>query len=445
MRSILRRLFPDRSSERGQALVLLALAFSVVLAGGGIALDAGMAYVERRHGQVAADAAAYAAAVELVKNWDAANRGTLAADAARAYASTNGYVADATTAVTINNPPTSGAYVGNADYVEVLIRRDVRTTFVRILGPVFATLSVQARAVGGSVPPAKPYSIIALSKTASPGLDVNGQVQLRADEAGILVNSSDSAALQGTGGAQIMAEPFGTDVVGGIGILTPGVDVRGPLNTGAAQVPNPLAYLTPPTGAGLPSFGDVVVTGGDVVIVPGIYQSIQVSGTGKVSMQPGTYIIKGGGIQVTGAGELKDNDFADGQGVFIYNACSDFPAPSGTCGAIMTAGNGRVDLNRSTTGTYAGISIWQPCENTQTLSITGKSSGTSSHKFETSGTIYLPCAAARAFGGGEFEGLIRVRDGQLVANTVSLGGKAQIFVDWDSSVGNTSRTPAIVE
>ncbi len=189
------------------------------------------------------------------------------------------------------------------------------------------------------------------------------------------------------------------------------------------------------------------MTNGTTTISPGIYPSISVSGNGTVLMQPGTYVIKGGGISVTGSGRLEDDSPGDGQGAFIFNACSDFPLASGSCGGISITGNGDIKLEKDTSGTYAGLSIWQLCENTQTLQAAGSSnhkggqSGDHSGNFQTSGTIYLPCAQVSASANGELE----VANGQIVADTFSVTGNAQLQVKWESDVSGVIHIPAVVE
>lgn len=445
--------------ERGQAIVLVVLALTGVLAAAGVGVDAALLFVEHRRQQVAADAAAFAAAVEMAKHHDAPDRATRARSAALGYAASNGYNNDGVTnTVTVNVPPAAGAFAANADYAEVLIAADVRTVFLRLLGSGFAAREVRARAVGGITGPAKPYAIVALSKTANPALEVNGQVEVHVDEAGLLVNSSAAGALHGVGNAQITAVPHGTDVVGGTN-LTPQVQIVGPLTTGAPQVSDPLAYLEPPAtttpGSMTPgssclntshgAYPSILATTGTCTLNPGVYEGLSVSGTAQVKLRTGVYVIRGGGIGVTGQGRLEDEVLGDAEGVFVYNACSNYPASGGVCGGIMTAGNGRIDLDKPTTGTYAGVSIWQPCENASTMSVTGRSSGPSSHKFEVAGSVYLPCAEAHISGGGQDEGLLRIRNGQLVANTIRATGKARVHVDWESASGTGTRIPSIVE
>lgn len=431
---------PLERDDRGQAVVIMGLALTGLLVVGGLGIDAGLEYVERRREQVAADAAAFAAAVSLVRNWNASDRSTLARSAALDYATRNGYDNNGTTnTVTVNIPPTSGAFTGNSDYAEVIITVNVRTAFIRILGPGYDTRQIRGRAVGGIVTPPKRYAIVALSKTASPSFTLTGQAEVEAENMGILVNSSGSPALSTTSQTEIEASSGGIDVVG---TASASGQVNGTLRTGQPQQSDPLAYLTPPDGTGMTTYAAVNATSGTTTLDPGIYPSISASGNADVRLKAGTYVIKGGGISVSGNAKIEDDAPGDA-GVFIYNACSSFPSSGGSCGGASVSGNGRFKLEKTSTGTYAGISFWQPCENTQAMSVVGggQQSDDSNGEFETSGTVYLPCAAVSVSGHGELE----IEQGQLIALTVSAVGNSEIEVEWESSSSQPNRTPALVE
>lgn len=440
MRWPLRDWLGGAGAEVGQAVVLVGLGLPVLLGGAGLGIDAGLQFTERRQAQVAADAAAYAAAVEIASNWSASDRATTAIAAARAYALANGYDNATNNTVTVNIPPTSGAYVGDTAYAEVKISVTVNTAFIRIAGPQFQTVTVTARAVGGATGPPTPYAIIALSTTASPAFSATGGAQITAEGAGILVNSSAATAMSCTNSAQIEVESGRLDVVGGASVSC---EVEPPVTTGARQLRDPLAYLARPDGSGLTTYGAVSVTNGTTTLDPGIYPSISVSGNGRIRMRPGTYVIKGGGISVTGNGRIDDETPGDGQGVFVLNACADFPWTAGACGEIKVAGNGNLTLEKATTGAWAGVSIWQPCENTQTLSFTGGGGG--SGGFTTSGTVYVPCAGVSVSGNDN----VNIENGQLIASTITAtggnGGNPDFEVEWSIEASSLARIPALVE
>src|SRR4029077_1493333 len=102
--------------------------------------------------------------------------------------------------------------------------------------------------------------------------------------------------------------------------------------------------------------------------------------SGKIVMNPGVYIIAGGGFTVTNSGS------ATGAGVMIYNAGSNFPSTGGNFGGMTFNTGGTINLSPPTTGTYAGVLLFQARDNARAMSLSGTGSMT------LSGTIYAPVA-----------------------------------------------------
>ena len=89
-------------------------------------------------------------------------------------------------------------------------------------------------------------------------------------------------------------------------------------------------------------------------------------------LNPGIYYINGGGINMSGPSSIS------GSGVIIYNTGG---------GAINLSGTGNISLNPMTTGTYAGITIFQDRSNTASATLSGGSN------ISNTGTFYFPSAA----------------------------------------------------
>ena len=178
-----------------------------------------------------------------------------------------------------------------------------------------------------------------------------------------MVDSSSPLALTVIGSDSIKAasiEVVGGDVIVGNATLSPK-----PV-TNAAYVPDPLAGLPTPSTSGVPKNGSINLAGNTKeTINPGIYSQISVSGNAVLTMNAGTYIIEGGGIQVSG------NASVTGNGVTLYNTGSKFPSSGGTFGAITLSGNGTTLLSPPTNGPYTGILIFQPAANTNALTLIG--------------------------------------------------------------------------
>src|SRR5215470_2519341 len=97
--------------ENGNAAMVFALVTPLMVGGAGLAVETSFDYVSQSQLQSAADAAAYAAGLEKMGG----SSNDVITAAANAQATQNGW----TGGITVNTPPTSGAYAGQANAVEV--------------------------------------------------------------------------------------------------------------------------------------------------------------------------------------------------------------------------------------------------------------------------------------------------------------------------------------
>ena len=116
--------------RRGAITALVAVSLIAILGVVAIAVEGGQLLDKKRSVQAAADAAAYAVAVDLFTNYGA-NNGLdplgKAKASALAYAAANGYTNDGVTSVvTVNIPPTSGIAKDKAGNAEVIIQLNRR-------------------------------------------------------------------------------------------------------------------------------------------------------------------------------------------------------------------------------------------------------------------------------------------------------------------------------
>src|SRR5262249_27331970 len=78
---------------------------------------------------------------------------------------------------TFNIPPSQGPYVGNSQYVEVIVKNPVGTWFMRVVGAP-SSQWVQARAVAGFPPTMSGIGVAVLDPNAIPGLSLTGRAKL---------------------------------------------------------------------------------------------------------------------------------------------------------------------------------------------------------------------------------------------------------------------------
>lgn len=326
-------------TERGQALVLIALAAIGLFAIVALAIDGSSKFSDQRHAQNAADTAALAAALAKVTSVTAnSNNNTppdcptadpvtdpystaclALLDAARARATSNGYDGNpATNTVEIYSPPKTGYYAGDGDYVQVIITSYVNTYFARVIGINQTKNVVQAVAL------AKPGYLLAdgamiISYDPHPGcssgvgsgggsVDVSGSGTVNLYGGGIFMNSQENcgfyipncADLNITSGAGINSASSVDN------IDQDGCSTQVPENIGQEPVVIPDDVYWPPVppecGFNAPSptkLGTVLDLDGKTreewLIYPGFYtdfpQATLVSNKAHIYMKSGVYCI----------------------------------------------------------------------------------------------------------------------------------------------------------
>jgi hypothetical protein len=374
---------PPRSKRscarrHGVVLVWLAMMLTVLLGAAGLVIDAGLMMATQRQAQNAADAAAIAAAHDLMYGKSPATATASAAAYAKQY---NGF-AGATVAV--NTPPTSGIYAGIAGYVEVVVTAPLQTFMIHVLPGVSREQTVSARGVAGSESVTSGEGVICLRQDVAPGLSVTGGASLRVlgrvvvdspgggvDENGNPVTSyaggNGSVACAAGGTLQDLSRGiYASDIriVGGVDDPRffhnyDANDPSGVLHCRQAVVADPLILLPTPTqnSEGTFTAGGVdptyrgepaatnqnhspndpsgmnyvrtnPVTGAPtLVLYPGIYGSISITG-GSVEFKPGIYVISPkknttNPLKITGGTVLAE-------GVMFYNTANSYNPNDGT-------------------------------------------------------------------------------------------------------------------
>lgn len=155
-------------AQRGAVIPLIAITLAVLMGFAGMAVDVGFLEYNQQAQQAATDAAAEGGAEAAYANNCAsasAAKAAAQADAAmNGYASSSGTVTGNTgSSVTINTPPSSGPYAGNACAVAVTITSNKQTFFTRIFG--FNNMAETTQAVGLGSTTANVGCLYALSTT----------------------------------------------------------------------------------------------------------------------------------------------------------------------------------------------------------------------------------------------------------------------------------------
>jgi hypothetical protein len=362
----------------------------------GLALDFGYFYRDKRIMQTAADAGALAGASEVYRN-----KSTLIASSARAGTVSNGFT-DGTdnVLVTVNNPPASGYYTGNSQFVEVILSQDVPANFIRIFG--VNSVNIGARAVAG-VGASGRACIYALNPTTNNALVASGGAVIDV-KCGIVVDSNGTQAMVASGPSCVTAT--GVSITGN---FTQGSCAISPApDTAVPPVPDPLGYLQPPT-YGACNYTNFKVGGGTATLSPGVYcGGITVSGGGAATFNPGTYILYGGGLTASGGSSLY------GIGVTFYNTAG----PGFAYKPITISGTSGITLTAPTTEPLSGILFFQ--DRAIVSSSKNTISGTSSSRIE--GALYFPTTPLVYSGGSTGASKYMF----IVADTIEFSGASSL-------------------
>jgi Flp pilus assembly protein TadG len=410
----------NKEKRRGSVTTLVAFCLVVLLGFAALTIDGGLMVDYHQRAQAAADAAAFAAAEDLFRNWQS-NQGTdpggTAAAAAKASAAANGFPNP-----TVNIPPLSGLFVGQTGYVEVIVQTTQQRYFSKVFGS--QAIPIAARAVARGRWQALKVGVMVLNPTAPGSLSTNGGGTMAVAGVPIIVNSTSPTAATAVGGGTLTAPEF--DIAGVPGIGGSGV-WNGTVLSGQPQIPDPLAYLPEPDPSTMTvqSTHPTHVAGSQTLTVyPGVYKGgITVTGQGTLNMMPGIYYMDGGGFSFTGLGAL------NAVGVMIVNA------PKSNSDNININGNGTINFSPPTSGIYAGISLWQVRSATNTIYVSGNGTST------MSGTFYTANGTLNVSGNGAND----VVGSQYISYNLTVGGNGDFAVNWNANLTARVRIIQLVE
>lgn len=398
------------ANRRGAMLAFVAVSMVGMLGMLALALDIGAGNRQRRIAQTAADAGSIGGATQIYRNNDSVS----VWNAAMQSALLNGFPGGE---VTVNYPPASGPYAGNTKYVEVLIAKSIPTLFGSLLNK--PTLDVYARAVAG-VDALSMYCVYGLSNTGF-AIDVPGEL----DASGCAVASNS-----GIRAGKICAESL--DLVGGIDdkdIWCQGNAPEPTPTTGIPPFPDPFDDLEVPAETSC-DFTNYVVTAPGT-LNPGVYCGGIDLGTNIVTnLNPGTYIIRGGGIDGS-----KNGSELRGTEVTIINA----NGPGNDVSAyrpIVFGNTCYVGLTAPTSGPFKGIVIFADPDgpSTGTYSVNelcGK--GEKTPLPDIVGTIYMP---TQTFKLANSNGKLIIA-GALIANVISGENGGGMYTIVSDASGNS--------
>jgi Flp pilus assembly protein TadG len=426
-----------KSTEKGQALVLIVLAIVGLLGFAALALDGGMLLSERRRAQNAADAGVLAAALAKIQGEDLFK-------AALQRAASNGFgtvenvcnpvwpdclmgIGERWT-VQVNNPPRNGDYAGNTSYVQVRITSETKTAFAHLVftGPLQTTVEAISR-VWPEERLAAGHALYAGTEHDCKGIWFTGTGDTEI-EGGNVFSNSDASENNCQSGVQ--------DGAGNITVTDGEIQVVGTFDEGGSGSVSPppqegvqhenLRIVPRPDCSNLSDMGAIQINAGEVVSLnPGRYESITFKTPDSIlKLKPGMYCIYGDeGFSGNGGNVIVDGS-EDGPGVMIYLQRGPFDLGGGTFVNVFAEPSVGTLLDPSDND-WMGMLIYVDPENASDVKITGNSGS------KYSGTVYAPSSNCVIQGTGDSIGL----NSQVICNTVKVAGTALVNITYDQDLG----------
>jgi len=463
-----------KAQERGQALVIIALAVVGLFGFSALAIDGSRVFSDRRNAQNAADTAALSAALAKIRQADYVQ-------AALNRAADNGYAIDANSNVEVamcntlsglsacqgiptvdinsNPPPTTEelARANAANYIQVKITSILPATFGRIVGRDEFTNILSAIAYAGPVEP-KPlvdgYALAAMSPDERDAVFSAGNINVDVNNSGIFSNSNytDSGCMHGsmrTGGNGTISvdtsiQTVGNFCPGGNSVIQPSNAV----NEGVSAIEYPPEVDIPNFSCGSTNGSESTDSAGRTIISAGNHNNkVNLVGLGEVIFSPGTHCFKKGlsilGPEVT-ADNVKflftDGDFSLNGGTLTCNHmmvhidggsgvhfggnshvyCNNVTFFLST-GNVTWNGNPDYRIYAPTGGDYEGLLFYMPPSNHESIQINGNAVS------EMTGTILAVGSAITVNGNNWTDGL----NSQIIGNTVSLEGNGNFVINYN--------------
>jgi hypothetical protein len=450
----------QRSSERGQALVLLVLAFVVLLGFTALALDGGMVYADRRRAQNAADASSLAGAsaaamyfennfvdyedfncnpsvypqgwevndAQILARYDAINRATSNGFTIQEFSTSNGVV----TSCGIHD---TGGWIDKYIDITTTISATTQTNFAHFVysGPLRNTVRAVTR-VRPKLPFGLGYALVALRHDcptgSTGGINFNGNEIVHVTGGGAFSNACIRA------GGSVDVDIDAGSVCTGSGCYIPAntsVDVD-PTPT-EATIPLPeFSLQIPGIQCDHPSMVDRGNHSGGGTIQPGRYGRIRVnSNTDDLVMQPGLYCISDG-FTINGHSlsvELDPVDPLKAVGVTIIMNGGDFTVNGGVI-VTLTPPPNTPNACDYCPPAIEGLLLYMPPSNPGVITINGDSTSL------FVGTVFAPTGRIDAGGNAPI-----TINAQLVADTIDIQGNTTMAVNVDSAL--QFRPPASLE
>ncbi len=424
----------QKPTEKGQAIVLMALGMIGMVMITALAIDGGQALANRRQAQNAADTAAFAAALAKVdgkSNWRTVGLARAASNGFTDPQNNPNVNSPATQIdVIIVSPPLDGVYKGNSEYVQVTIRSASKTFFASVVGVSHTRSTTRA------VVRAKPgvtgamydgAAVVSLAPSGDGTVVSGGGNTTITGGKGIFVNSRNQGFVQ-TGNSGTLTVTGDIYLVGGATYQFP-AKIIAAFRTGASQIPFPPAY-SPPAPTCNTNGQLIEVTKNSLYrATPGNWTSFPPSTSGSAP----TIVMETGVYCITNSLSVQGNVNIDGTaGVMFYMT----PTSSG---GFNFSGGGALRLHAPKSGTYQNLLIYVDPKGYPSSKPSCTINGNSGSEWV--GTIFAPNCDMKINGTGDTEGL----KSQIIGYTVAFGGSQGTKILYMPSLNFNAAAPPTLE
>ena len=402
-------------NERGNALAIFALALPMLIGAVGLAVDTSRWILLKRQLQQVADSAAMAGSLTAIQGGDIDF--AVDADAARSRPLIG--------AMTLRATPSPDGHIGDSNAVQVSVSAPVGLSFASMFmaKPLIVTAAATATMIETN-----DFCAFALDSSADNGILIDPNSTVEAD-CGVAANSSAPDAIRGDASSKFASKKL--LAVGGIAGADP---VASPHSRAySLRQKDPGADLVMPD---IPNTGcpNITVNPGEdrmMELKPGCFGNLALNG--RVSLQPGAYVLNRGNLQVGPKAEISCTGCT-----FIMTSEDAETAPKSIGHAVIDPASS-VQLSAPTDGAYAGMLMIQdrraaPEDKGEENVIAGNGQS----KFD--GILYFPSQSLRLDGRQSPD----LRCARVVGRKLILSGHVFIAKACSADSGKVSMTGAEV-
>lgn len=330
--SLIRRLVRD---QRGNALLIAAAAFPILIGAVGLAVDGVQWVLQKREIQAAADSAALAGVYSLIADQDMQNAVSDSLVRAKSIPAN----------ASIQAEQSAEGHEKDPFAVTVHVAVPARMTFASMFMKHAPIITAEATA---SVVQNGEYCAFALGDVDDSGVVIrpNSNVEM---ECGVATNSTAKAALQADGSSSLKS----TSIVANGGIDDQGAIQNSRVRPYGVAQKDPLEDTDPPLvpNTGCPNATINADSGAETILPPGCYANMTLNG--NVRLQDGEYILNQGNFVVGPQGHVS----CDACTIFLTSETA--ATDPGTIGKVVISSEATVKMNAAREGPNAGILFYQ--------------------------------------------------------------------------------------